>query len=189
MIGAGESGPSLRLSFAGLAVKRPKGALRHVASHSEALARQTISGGVIEMAVEVIETELDQFELGDPAALEIAGIGVAEGVVRLIAPTVDPATGSARRLSRPGATALASEPLNDGKGRMQAQLQTSSDATQEAFCPHVLRRVEELRGRALLDDATAVHEDHPVRDLAGELHLMRDDEHGLSPLGHAAQQV
>ncbi len=51
-----------------------------------------ISGGVIEIAVDVIETELGQIELGDPVELEIAGVGAAEGVVRLIAPTVDPTT-------------------------------------------------------------------------------------------------
>ena len=51
-----------------------------------------ISGGIIEIAVEVIETELGQVEVGDQVTLNIAGIGAAEGVVRLIAPTVDPAT-------------------------------------------------------------------------------------------------
>ena len=32
-------------------------------------------------------------------------------------------------------------------------------------------------GRALLDDHAAVHEDHPVGDLAGKAHLVGDDHH------------
>ena len=51
-----------------------------------------ISGGIIEIAVEVIETELGQIEVGDHVDLEIAGIGAVNGIVRLIAPTVDPVT-------------------------------------------------------------------------------------------------
>ena len=37
--------------------------------------------------------------------------------------------------------------------------------------------VEHLRRAALLDDPALVHEDDAVADLAGELHLVRDDEH------------
>ena len=51
-----------------------------------------ISGGIIEIAVEVIETSLGQVEVGDTVDLNIAGIDQAAGVVRLIALTVDPVT-------------------------------------------------------------------------------------------------
>ncbi len=51
-----------------------------------------ISGGIIEIAVEVIETGLGQVNVGDKVELNIASIGKVAGVVRLIAPTVDPAT-------------------------------------------------------------------------------------------------
>lgn len=51
-----------------------------------------ISGGIIEIAVEVIETELGQVAVGDAVDLAIAGVGEADGMVRLIAPTVDPVT-------------------------------------------------------------------------------------------------
>jgi HlyD family secretion protein len=51
-----------------------------------------ISGGIIEIAVEVIETGLGQVNVGDKVELNIASIGKVAGVVRLIAPTVDPST-------------------------------------------------------------------------------------------------
>jgi HlyD family secretion protein len=51
-----------------------------------------ISGGIIEIAVEVVETELGQIEVGDAVELSIAGLGQTPGVVRMIAPTVDPTT-------------------------------------------------------------------------------------------------
>jgi len=51
-----------------------------------------ISGGIIEIAVEVIETDLGKIGIGDTVGLDVAGLGQTAGVVRLIAPTVDPAT-------------------------------------------------------------------------------------------------
>src|SRR5262247_4195595 len=41
--------------------------------------------------------------------------------------------------------------------------------------PLALRGREELRAGRLLHDAALVHEDHAVRDLAGEPHLVGDD--------------
>ncbi|KMK68356.1 efflux RND transporter periplasmic adaptor subunit [Puniceibacterium sp. IMCC21224] len=51
-----------------------------------------IDGGVIEVEAEVIETALGQISTGDPVTLRIAGLGEVSGTVRLISPTVDPAT-------------------------------------------------------------------------------------------------
>ena len=41
-------------------------------------------------------------------------------------------------------------------------------------------------GGALLDDVAAVHEDHAVGDLAGEGHLVGDDEHRHALAGQPA---
>ncbi|MGR3571836.1 efflux RND transporter periplasmic adaptor subunit [Brevirhabdus sp.] len=49
-----------------------------------------IQDGVVEVRSEVIETALAQISDGDPAQIDIAGIGRVNGKVRLIAPTVDP---------------------------------------------------------------------------------------------------
>src|SRR5699024_3127149 len=46
-----------------------------------------------------------------------------------------------------------------------------------------LRGVEELLGGALLDDAPIVHEEHAIADLAGEPHLVGDDDHGHALFG------
>ncbi len=46
-----------------------------------------------------------------------------------------------------------------------------------------LRRREDPVRRALLDHDAAVHEQHPVGDLAGEAHLVGDDQHGHVLLG------
>ena len=51
-----------------------------------------INAGIIEIAAEVIETQLGHVKVGDKVDLNIAGIGQMAGSVRLIAPTVDPAT-------------------------------------------------------------------------------------------------
>ncbi|WP_425098147.1 efflux RND transporter periplasmic adaptor subunit [Tropicibacter sp. S64] len=48
--------------------------------------------GVIEVEAEVIETALGRIAVGDPVKLQIAGVGPAEGRVRLISPSVDRAT-------------------------------------------------------------------------------------------------
>lgn len=49
-----------------------------------------IRNGEIEIEAEVIETALGQIDVGDPAMLNVAGLGPVEGRVRLISPTVDP---------------------------------------------------------------------------------------------------
>ena len=57
-------------------------------------------------------------------------------------------------------------------------------------CSRSSRGVSKIAsGGALLDDAAAVHEEHAVGDLAGELHLVGDDEHGLALDGDAAQKI
>lgn len=68
------------------------GQIGAIATSSGEPVFRMISGGIIEIAAEVIETELGQIRTGDVVALDIAGIGAADGVVRLIAPTVDPVT-------------------------------------------------------------------------------------------------
>ena len=55
-----------------------------------------------------------------------------------------------------------------------------------------LGRLENLSRRALLDDAALVEDDDPVGDAAGEIHLVRDDEHGHAFVGerlHDAQYL
>src|ERR1043165_845491 len=51
------------------------------------------------------------------------------------------------------------------------------DATQKVLRPLLLRRAQQLARLALLDDLAAVDEDHPVRYLAREAHLVRDHDH------------
>ena len=53
---------------------------------------------------------------------------------------------------------------------------------QELLGALLLRVAEDLGGRALLDDDAAVHEDDAAGDVAGELHLVGDDDH-RHPLG------
>ncbi|MFW2541208.1 efflux RND transporter periplasmic adaptor subunit [Primorskyibacter sp. 2E107] len=48
--------------------------------------------GVIEVEAEVIETALGQINVGDPVNLQIAGVGAAQGRVRLVSPSVNPST-------------------------------------------------------------------------------------------------
>ena len=45
------------------------------------------------------------------------------------------------------------------------------------------RRLEDLRGRSLLDDAALVEDDHPVGDALGEIHLVGDHHHGHALVG------
>jgi hypothetical protein len=54
------------------------------------------------------------------------------------------------------------------------------------------RTVEELLRRSFLDDYSAVHEDHPIRDPAREAHLVRNHHHGHSGLrevGHNSEHT
>jgi HlyD family secretion protein len=60
-----------------------------IASNSAEPLFRMIQDGVIEVQADVIETELAQISVGDPAQLEIPGAGTVEGTVRLVAPTVD----------------------------------------------------------------------------------------------------
>jgi RND family efflux transporter MFP subunit len=69
-----------------------------------------IAEGLIEVEAEVIETSLGLITPGDPVELAIAGIGPAEGEVRLIAPTVDPLT----RLGRIRISILGQQGLRTG---------------------------------------------------------------------------
>ena len=48
-----------------------------------------VRDGELEVAVEVVETELGGIDPGDAAAMDVAGVGEVAGTVRLIAPTVD----------------------------------------------------------------------------------------------------
>ncbi len=49
-----------------------------------------IENGVIEVKAEIVETSLALIDVGDPAQVDIPGLGMVEGAVRLVAPTVDP---------------------------------------------------------------------------------------------------
>ena len=60
-----------------------------IANNSAEPLFRMIQDGVIEVQADVIETELAQISVGDPAQLEIPGAGTVEGTVRLVAPTVD----------------------------------------------------------------------------------------------------
>jgi HlyD family secretion protein len=60
-----------------------------IANNSAEPLFRMIQDGVIEVQADVIETELAQITVGDPAQLEIPGAGTVEGTVRLVAPTVD----------------------------------------------------------------------------------------------------
>jgi len=51
-----------------------------------------IRRGELEVAVEIVETELGGIDAGDGASLDVAGVGAVDGEVRLIAPTVDQRT-------------------------------------------------------------------------------------------------
>src|SRR5689334_2801088 len=61
----------------------------------------------------------------------------------------------------------------------------SQDLGQELLRALRARFSEEILLGGILDDLAAVHEDHPVRDLAGESHLVRDDHHGHAVPGEA----
>ena len=52
-----------------------------------------------------------------------------------------------------------------------------NNLAEEQYRTFMLRIVEESLGGALLDDLAIVHEDYPVGCLAGETHLMGNDDH------------
>ncbi len=51
-----------------------------------------IAGGEVELEADVIETALSQLKPGDPAEIEVAGLGRVEGKLRLAPAAVDPLT-------------------------------------------------------------------------------------------------
>lgn len=51
-----------------------------------------IRDGLVEVEAQVVETELGLLSNGDPAEMDVAGLGPVTGRVRRVAPTVDPAT-------------------------------------------------------------------------------------------------
>src|SRR5215469_12111078 len=60
---------------------------------------------------------------------------------------------------------------------------------QECLRPRLARIADHRVGWALLDDAAAIHEDHAVRDLAGELDLVGDHDHGPALLRELADHA
>ena len=75
-----------------------------------------IRDGLIEVEAEVIETALGDITLGDAAQLTIASIGDATGIVRRIAPTVDPRNRLGTiRIEMPGVTGLRSGLFASGR--------------------------------------------------------------------------
>jgi hypothetical protein len=58
----------------------------------------------------------------------------------------------------------------------------AADPVEEALGAGVAGVVEQLVGRAVLQDAAAVEEADPVGDLAGEAHLVGGDQHGHAAL-------
>ena len=66
-----------------------------------------IRNGQLEIAVEVVETALGGLDKGDATSLNVAGVGLVTGTVRLISPIVDPRTRLGTvRLSLPTIPAL-----------------------------------------------------------------------------------
>ena len=63
------------------------------------------------------------------------------------------------------------------------------DFREEQLRPIAPGAAEELVLRRVLDDLALVHEDHAVRDLAGETHLVGDDHHGHAFAGEVDHDV
>ena len=49
--------------------------------------------------------------------------------------------------------------------------------------------LEDLLGRALLGDLSAVHEEHARADLSGKAHLVRDDDHRDAVAGEVGDDL
>src|SRR3989442_8536175 len=89
----------------------------------------------------------------------------------------------------------------DSRHRVLAKLGSGNDAPawsmrkdlgQEKLRPLGARLAEEVFLLRVLDDLALIHEDHAVRDLAREAHLMRDDHHRhafLRELHHHVQHL
>src|SRR5207302_954370 len=75
----------------------------------------------------------------------------------------------------------------DRSARVQS-LDMCHHGIDERFCALFPRVPKDLCRRTLLDNPPLVHEDHPVRHLAGKAHLVGDDDHrhpfGGQPLHH-----
>ena len=63
------------------------------------------------------------------------------------------------------------------------------DMTEEVFRAVVLRMVEHFGRRALFDDDATLHEDDSVSNLAGEAHLVGDNDHGHAGFSQAAHNI
>lgn len=79
------------------------GQLGAIASAAGDPIYRIIQDGEIEVEADVIETDLGLLDPGDPATVEVAGVGTATGRVRLLSPEVD-------RASRLGTVWIALEP-------------------------------------------------------------------------------
>ena len=62
-------------------------------------------------------------------------------------------------------------------------------ARQESLRALLLRVLQHLVRRALLVDRAVGQEDHPARDVVGEAHLVRDQQHGAALLGERADDA
>ena len=65
-------------------------------------------------------------------------------------------------------------------------------AAQEVLRPHMLRLVEHGLRRPLLDDDTAIDEQHPISHIPGKSHFVRDHDHSHAIVGkfaHDAEHV
>src|SRR2546423_8893572 len=74
-----------------------------------------------------------------------------------------------------GSVSFSHSPLVDGQ--LFERMRELKRAAEEPLRSLLLWTIEEIGGHALLDDLAFVHEDHTVADLAGELHLVGDDQH------------
>ncbi len=80
---------TLRAPVAGLVSVR-NGQIGAIASSGGDPIFRIITGGVLEIEAEVVETALGDIHTGDTADLSIASVGAATGTVRRISPIVDP---------------------------------------------------------------------------------------------------
>src|SRR5438093_8073634 len=74
--------------------------------------------------------------------------------------------------------------------RQPLQAISAADSDAEDFLRAlVLRIVEHLSGRPILEYRAAIHDQDPIRDVTGEAHLVRDDDHGHSLLSQARHDL
>lgn len=92
----------LRAPVGGIISER-NGQIGAIASASGEPIFRIIRSGEVEVAADVLETELGLVSPGDPAELTVAGIGPVQGTVRLVLPVVEAA-------SRLGTVRIALEP-------------------------------------------------------------------------------